>query len=323
MFCSSSIAKYCFADFFSGFPQSLINKGLTPKDVIFKMFAWQCIEIFQYGFQSFVDKMAKQYHIKMIKPFQTSHFLHCKIRCFGCKIIHNKNDCAQRTFLHTRPTYPVCLDCDKKTNCPTCQAWYCTECGLVYNCSRNTGKCMCSKLACCRYCKKIFCTSCTNIFCEHIRKDCELCDVKHCQQTQSNPPRTHSTKCAMTKCETCESEYCKLCKKRKCSACVCSVDPILAKHQPQKCPLKNDKSCNCKKIYDAICNDHIKKRPMFESTDPTQWQTSYWEVAKCFLTNGKPPLSATESDVSDLLNLCSNNREIHQILNNKRTFKEV
>lgn len=301
-------------------------------DTVYKQLSLYSLEIFKSGFCHIVDKLAQNYHERIFKRINIVNFIHCEEECSPCKLVHNTNKCTSAKFLHVDSSHYTCETCIK-VECSSCKSMYCRNCNIA-NPDRNTENCNPDIFATCKYCLRTFCTSCTEILCKHVKVHCQKCGIKHCKRGRGEPDIGHSAWCFFETCSTCNIEYCKICNRLCCTDCTCSVKTISPNHKQKDCKVPK---CNCSKrnkrgcmnsccgiIYDVIFKDHKHKEPNFFKIQPQQWQKSYWEVAKCFLSpNTKPSSSAEDTDVSGLISICINNTSINRRINNIGILEQV
>lgn len=308
---------------------------MTEEEYYFWL-ASTCLFLVKDGLVGFIDLKAKQWHeTNCLKKIKQNPSLHCEKRCGKCTFQHNTYSCEVSPFLHA--VLVMCKTCSE-TECDKCKTKYCSVCNRV---NLEHGRCFCDSdiLVGCKYCHEIYCAACANVLCGHTQTKCQICKKMHCRPKTMDVSEYHSENCDMTVCSICNNEYCKNCKKLDCTTCNCSLGQILPDHNRSNCPVPNYSACNCRKhktrkcltlscgvIYDAILTDHINGDPCFKDSKPSQWLNSYWEPLKCFSSNKtslKKTSSANGADLSGLLNICTNSKQIRCSINSLQNFTEV
>ncbi|KAH3814777.1 hypothetical protein DPMN_143287, partial [Dreissena polymorpha] len=93
--------------------------------------------------------------------------------------------------------------------------------------------------------------------------------------------------------------------------------PYECKYKKCDCKGKSKKACPqneaCGVMYDQIKASHVSNDPKWSNTKSTLWSTSPWEQMKCYIfTPGyEEKKNLCEADVTALLQICVNNRQIN------------
>ena len=75
----------------------------------------------------------------------------------------------------------------------------------------------------------------------------------------------------------------------------------------------------CKDIYDAIKEDHVFKKPIWDNADTSMWCFNSWEMAKCFMPKSKDMKgvkSIDETDFAGIVNLVIHSKHVQAELFN-------